>query len=342
MKFKTALLALFVLFAVSMAVAPVHADRFDDVRREMSKMRYDAAEAALVDIARATEGDDKQEALFLLAGLKQSVSEAEIIYQEVIRIDDSNDWGVASQVELAKIQYAIGNYNEALEMLGESGACRKSDEACYFQGLSAVMVKRFDVAEESLSKVKSGKFRPWAFLSLAEVEMALDNADEACRKYRSMARSQISPTAMYRYGECLEKQGDAPAATEIFEEIVDNFENTPEALLATEKLNIIRRASEPPPPEEADLSPAETEEFTPLATGYTLQFGSFQDRANAIKLSSRLKRELPGVRIDSNLLNFKEIHRVRFGYFRSRADAQRRADEISKQVSEPCTIMTLP
>lgn len=335
-------MGLLVVFGVSIAWAPAYADRFDDVRRDVSKMRYDVAEAALVDIARNTEGDDKQEALFLLAGLKKSVSEAEIIYQEVIRIDDSNDWGVASQVELAKIQYAMGNYSQALDMLGESDACRKSDEACYFQGLSAVMAKRFDVAEESLSKVKSGKFRPWAYLSLAEVEMELDNADEACRKYRSMARSLISPTAMYRYGECLEKQGDSPAATEIFEEIVDNFENTPEALLANEKLNIIRRGSQPAQPEETASTTPAAEEFTPLATGYTLQFGSFQDRANAIKLSSRLKRDLPGIRIDSDLLNFKEIHRVRFGYFRSRADAQQKADEISKRVSEPCAIMTLP
>jgi tetratricopeptide (TPR) repeat protein len=248
---------------------------------------------------------------------------------------------VASQIELAKIQYAMGNYNEAIDMLDESGACRKSDEACYFQGVSAVLVKRFDVAEESLSRVKSGKFRPWAYISLAEVEMELDNGDEACRKYRSMSRSLINPTAMYRYGECLEKQGESAEAAGVFEEIMENFEGTPEALLAAEKLQVIRR--EPAPAvRDAPPVPADAEEFTPLATGYTLQFGSFQDRANAIKLASRLKRELPGIRIDSDLLNFKEVHRVRFGYFRSRADAQRKADEISNQVSEPCAIMTLP
>ena len=330
-----------IVAVVVMGVSPAYADKFDDVRRDLSKMRYDNAESALVDIARSSDGGDKQEALFLLAGLKKSVSEAEIIYQEVIRIDDSNNWGVASQVELAKIQYALGNYNEALEMLGESGACRKSDEACYFQGLSAVMVKRFDVAEESLLKVKSGKFRPWAYLSLAEVEMELDNTDEACRKYRSMARSLINPTAMYRYGECLEKQGEIGDASDVFEEIVDNFESTPEALLAAEKLNIIRRGTRPG---EEDIAPPppDAEGLAPLGTGYTLQFGSFQDRANAIKLASRLKRDLPGVRIDSDLLNFKEVHRVRFGYFRIRADAQQKMDEISKHVSEPCAIMTLP
>ena len=339
---KSRLLSITLSFiAVALWFGVALADRFDDVRHDLAKMRYESAEAALVDIAKSTDGDDKQEALYLLAGLKKSVSEAEIIYQEVIRIDDTNDWGVASQVELAKIQYAMGNYNEAIELLGESGACRKSDEACYFQGLSAVMVKRFDVAEESLSKVKSGKFRPWAFLSLAEVEMELDNSDEACRKYRSMSRSLINPTAMYRYGECLEKRGETSQASDVFEEIMSAFDGTPEALLAAEKLQVLRR--EPPPVDEQPL-PAETaaEEFTPLATGYTLQFGSFQDRANAIKLASRLKRELPGVRIDSDLLNFKEVHRVRFGYFRSRAAAQQKADEISNQVSEPCAIMTLP
>ena len=79
-----------------------------------------------------------------------------------------------------------------------------------------------------------------------------------------------------------------------------------------------------------------------MTSGFTVQFGSFHDRTNAIKLTARLKRDLPGVRIDSELLDFKEIHRVRFGYFKTRSEARERATEISKQTGEPCTIMTLP
>jgi len=158
-----------------------------------------------------------------------------------------------------------------------------------------------------------------------------------------MARSARNPTAMYRYGECLEEQGDVAGATQVFEEVAGTFEETPEALLAAEKLEALQsaRASEG---ERPDDSQAATDEGNapPVTSGFTLQFGSFHDRANAIKLASELKRNLPGVRIDSDLLDFKEVHRVRFGYFKSRTEAERKAEEIARQTGEPCTIMALP
>jgi len=315
------------------------ADRLTDVREDISGLRYDAAEVKLVELARTAEGDDRQEALYLLAGLKRSVSEAQIIYQEVIRIKDSNRWGTLSQIELAKIEFAVGDYGEAFKILNQAGTCRQSQAACYFQGISAIMMEEYDAARELLSKVKDGHFRPWAYLSLAEVETRSNNAGEACERYRSMARSFISPTAMYRYGECLEKQGRVEDATDMFRELLETFENTPEALLAAEKLNVLTRKPVPPAQEPTVVDSAT---MTPLSSGYTVQFGAFNDRTNAIKLASQLKRELPGVRIDTDLLDFKEVHRVRFGYFRTRAEAVKSMEEISNRLNEPCAVMTLP
>lgn len=341
MRFSACRILILSIFVISLLSVPAFAERLDDARRDMARLRYDEAEAALVDIARSVRGGDKQEALYLLAGLKKTIPEAEIIYQEVIRIDTDNRWAIAADIELAKIQYALGNYDNVLEILESSSACRSSDEACYFEGLSAVMLKRYEIAKERLSRVRSGKYRPWAYLALAEVEMGLNNRDEACQKYRSMTRSLINPAAMYRYGECLEKRGEVVEAAEVFEDILTNFRYTPEALLASEKLGVLRAVSleEPARHEGSD---ADTAEPIPMTSGFTVQFGSFHDRTNAIKLAARLKRALPGIRIDSELLDFKEIHRVRFGYFKTRSEAQERATEISKQTGEPCTIMTLP
>jgi tetratricopeptide (TPR) repeat protein len=310
----------------------------------MSKMKYARAQTALVEIAKSSSGDEKQEALYLLAGLKTSASEAEIIYQEVAQMNPSGRWATAAQVELAKIQYALGDYRAAIEILEKSSACRKSDEACYFEGLSAVMLKRYDAAKQSLSQVKSDRYRSAAGLALADAEMSLDNREEACRKYRSMARSIAGPTALYRYGECLEEQGDIVAAIGIFEEVVRTFDQTPEALLAAEKLEALRSAppSRPARTPDSQASTEEDERTPPLTTGFTLQFGSFQDRANAIKLAAELKNDLPGVRIDSDLLNFKEVHRVRYGYFKSRAEAERKAEEVARHTRESCSIMPLP
>jgi cell division septation protein DedD len=140
---------------------------------------------------------------------------------------------------------------------------------------------------------------------------------------------------MYRYGECLEKTGDAEGATTVFEAIGRDFRNTPEAVLAGHKLEALAGATPRPV-----LEPAPEE--TPLRSGFTIQFGAFHDRTNAIKLMAQLKSALPGVRIDSELLHYKEVHRVRFGYFATRDEAQQKANDIAGLIHEPITIMTLP
>ncbi len=325
------------------AAAPAGAAGIDDVRRDIAATRYANAEAALVDIAKSSSGEKRQEALCLLGGLKRSASEAEILFQEVIRLDPSSRWGIAAQIELAKIRYAVGEYETAFEMLDNASACRRSDEACYFEGLCAMMLKRYNEARESLSRVKSDRYRSWAAIGLADAEMGLNNRAEGCRRYRSIARSAASPTAMYRYGECLEEQGEIEPATEVFEEVVARFEDTPEALLAGQKLHAIRSTpSSEPSADAGSQTGGEPGETPPSTARFTLQFGSFNDRTNAIKLAAELKRDLPGVRIDSDLVDFKEVHRVRYGYFKNRAEAERRAEEITKQTGEPCTIMPLP
>ena len=106
-------------------------------------------------------------------------------------------------------------------------------------------------------------------------------------------------------------------------------------MLASQKLEVFASAESQPV-----LEPAQEE--APLRSGFTIQFGAFHDRTNAIKLMAQLKSKLPGVRIDSELLHYKEVHRVRFGYFATREEAQRKANDIASQTSEPISIMTLP
>ena len=327
---------------VLLAGAPVGAREISDARRDIAAMRYGEAERSLAAIAKQSDGEKRVEALFVLAGLKKSASEAELIYQEIARLDPSGRWGSAANVELAKIRFALGEYREAFSILQRSGACRQSDEACYFQGLAAVMLKRYEEAKGPLSKVKGGRLRPWAGIALADADVGLDNRAEACRRYESMMRSPVGATAKYRYGECIEEAGDIPGALILYEEVRAEYSQTPEAILAGEKLEAIRsQAAEKPRGEPgADATPGGDE--PPLAAGFTLQFGSFADRANAIKLAAELKRKISGVRIDSELLNFKEVHRVRSGYFKTRSEAEKRAEEIARQTSENCAIMPLP
>jgi thioredoxin-like negative regulator of GroEL len=314
----------------------------DGARRDIAAMRYAEADRSLREIAQRSEGDEKLEALYRLAGLKKSAAEAEILYREISRMDPAGRWGVSAAVELAKIRFALGEYVEAASILAGTEACRRSDEACYFGGLAEVMLKRYEEARGHLSRIKSGRLRPWAEIALADADAGLDDPSAACKRYESMMRSPVAATAKYRYGECLEKEGDVAGARSIYEQVRSEYARTPEAILAGEKLEALRAgAREKSEAESGSAAPADGGD-KPAAAGFTLQFGSFGDRANAIKLAAALKGKVPGVRIDSELVNFKEVHRVRSGYFKTRAEAERMAEEIARQTGENCAIMPLP
>ena len=324
------------------AGSPAGAREISDARRDIAALRYAEAERSLVAIAKESDGEKRLEALFVLGGLKKSASEAELIYQEIARLNPSGRWGSAATVELAKIRFALGEYREAFSILQSSGACQQTEEACYFQGLAAVSLKRYEEAKEPLSKVKSGRLRPWVGLALADADVGLDNRAEACRRYQSLASSPVGATAKYRYGECLEEAGDVPGALNVYEEVRAEHSQTPEAILAGEKLEALRSEAAEEPRGEPGAEEIRGDDAPPLAAGFTLQFGSFNDRANAIKLAAELKNKISGVRIDSELVNFKEVHRVRTGYFKTRSEAEKKAEEIVRRTGENCAIMPLP
>jgi len=333
--------------AVAVALMPETARsdkaKLERARSEIRALRYAEAESTLAEVVASSSGKTLHESLFLLAGLKSSAAEASRLYQRIVADDPNGVWAKYAQVELSKIRYALGEYEESFRILRDSGACDVSEEACLFQGLSAIMLKRYGEARNPLGSIRKGKLRTWAYLSLAEVESGMNRPGEACSRYESLAGAMIIPAALYRHGECLENNGDVEGAEDEYRRIIQNFRDTPEAVLASEKLSRLARRAEMPATAAPDtgasdaLPPQEA-----LTSGFTIQFGSFRDRGNAIKLSAKIKRVFPGVRIDSELINYREYHRVRYGYFKTREEAQAKAEEIARNIQEDYTIMTLP
>jgi tetratricopeptide (TPR) repeat protein len=328
---------LLVLVFFSHTFATDSAASIKDAKIDFSNQRFDDARDKLIDIVRSSQGENKQEALFLLAQLKRSPDEAEIIYQEVIDSDPEGYWAQSSFLELAKIQYAIGNYQDAYQLLLNSFACDDSQEACYFRGLSALLIKNTTRARNDLESIKRGKYRIWADLALAELEIEENDADSACRRYQTLANARINPVAIYRYAECLERKGETDRAATTFREIIYSFKNAPEAVLATEKLKILTN-----PKIFESVEPESIEDAPKITSGFTLQFGSFQDRRNAITLAQVLKQQLSSVRIDSDIVNYREVHRVRYGFYRTREEAQQIAEQIRSTMDTECTIMKIP
>lgn len=314
------------------------ADELSRARREIAAGRYESAASVLESLSERARGEVLQESLFLLGSLARSTQDAQNAYQRVIDEDPRGDWARRSYLELAKVQYALGHYGECWRLLEDSDACDSSQEACLFHGLSGIMLERFEAARRPLERIRRGKLRTWAYLSLAEADMKLGRQEDACRRYEALASAMISPTALYRHAECLEQTGDAEGALHEFGELIDNFRDTPEAVLAAEK--VLRMAEPPPPPAHVPVTES-ADTARPPEGGFTIQFGSFRDRGNAIKLAAKIKRVFPGVRIDSELIRYREYHRVRFGYFHTREEAQRRGEEIASELGEDFTIMSL-
>ncbi len=326
-------LTLFIILALSSSAL---ASSLKDAREFISNLQFDRAKETLIDIAVNSKGEEKQRALLLLASLKRSSDEAEILYKEILDIDQSSAAAGSALLEIAKIRFASGKYNEALDILRNNPQSASSREYLYFEGLAALMSRDFSTAKNTLLSIRKGKYAPWANLALAEIAVEENNKEEACGRYQALANAMINPVAMYKFGECLEGRGNIDRAEKQFNEIIRNFESTPEAVLASEKLKALSKRNLV----LNDISHYKGTDRLP--SGFTIQFGSFRDRRNAIKLAEELKQKLPGVRIDTDLVNYRELHRVRYGYFESRSDAAAETDKIKNRLHLEPTIMKMP
>lgn len=228
--------------ATSLAIARDDAgDLMKRAKKDAEAGRYVAADSGFARAAAIAQGNDRAEALFLRAGVVRSGTVAESLYRSIVDEFMDGEWGKPAALELAKIEFAMGRYEGAREVLAGGDLCASSDEACVFDGMAAVMLHRYDEASTSLARVKRGRDKTWATISLAEAEEGMGHEDEACETYASLARARVHPTAWLRHADCLEEAGDLDGAKREYEALADAFPYAPEAVRAAAKLM-------PPPP----------------------------------------------------------------------------------------------
>jgi len=321
------------LIVLGAALNAAGAGMLAEARSDIRNLRYRQAEEKLLALARTGSGSERLEALYLLAGLKRSAAEAEILYRELMDSDPEGEWGRRAALTLAEIRYATGDYRGALELLHRSFPCGSSEEVCLFQGLSCLMLGDYDAAAASLGKVRRGRFRVWADLALAEIDRKEHRGAEACQRYRDLARAMVNPVALYRYGECLESEGRSQEALKWYQRIIEDFSESPEAVKASAKIHALEQAPSATAPARVSATPE---------GAFTVQLGAFQDRANALRFLAEIRGVLPGVRIDTEVTGRRELHRVRYGYFRTREEAQAKADEIRELIGEEAIVSRIP
>jgi thioredoxin-like negative regulator of GroEL len=101
-----------------------------NAKDDVANLRFEKAREKLSVLAEESTGDEKQEMLLLLARLERSSSDAEALYTQVIAIDSGNRSAKEAALELAKIKFVAGDYDQALNTLRDSGACEEFEEAC--------------------------------------------------------------------------------------------------------------------------------------------------------------------------------------------------------------------
>jgi tetratricopeptide (TPR) repeat protein len=316
------LVAAFAMFAKALPRDDA-GDVIKRAKKDMEARRFVAADSGFARAALMAQGEERAEALFLRASVVQSGLEAESLYRAIVDEFMESEYGRPAALELAKIQFAMGRYEGARDVLRTNDLCAWSDEACVFDGMAGVMIRNYDEAALSLQRVRRGRDKTWATIALAEAEEGMGNIAAACERYASLARARVHPTAWLRHAECLEKAGDTNAANREYEALADAFPYSPEAL---------RAAAE-------GVAGAQAGKPALGGTGFTIQFGSFADRANAIKLASEIKKTYPAVRIDSELVNYREVFRVRYGQYATREEAQSAGETMARELDERYTVM---
>ncbi len=313
-------------------------DLMKRAKRDVEAGRFVSADSGFARAAAIAQGDERAEALFLRAGVVRSGTQAEQLYRRIVDEFMETEWGAPAAMELAKIQFAMGRYEGARDVMASADLCARFDEACVFDGMAANMLRRYDDAAVSLERVKRGSEKMWATISLAEAEEGVGNHAAACERYAALSRARVNPTAWLRHAECLETAGNTELERGELEALADAFPYSPEALRASAKLS-------PPPPQVSVADPAappvdeETGQPALGGSGFTVQFGSFADRGNAIKLAAKIKKTHPAVRIDSELVNYREVFRVRYGQYATREEAQAAGETMTRELEERFTVM---
>lgn len=295
-------------------------------RREYAAARRTAA----ADTSRL-DGGSLHEALLFLAGLETDEGRAESLYRRVLAAAPSREAAQAA-IELAKIAYARGEYRAALELLSGDRGERQAearDEAAYFRGLSLRQIGERARARAEFSRVTRGDFGAWSLLALADIEMEEGRLPEAIALYERASKTAAHPVARFGLGECYERSGAAERALETYRAISRDLPRSLEAARAAEKVALLARTRDTRARESAagggerGGARGSASSAAPSADRYTIQFGAFGSRANALASARRIEGVIAAVRVESVEMEGRVWHRVRAGVYESKSTAER-------------------
>jgi tetratricopeptide (TPR) repeat protein len=291
---------------------------------------YERARQTLAADTSSLDESAFGEAMLMFARLEQDFTRAAVFYRRAMA---SENEGAArrARIELAEMQYAAGDYRGALELLSEKMAGGKEGsegEALYFKALSRNQLGERARASAEFEQVTRGAYATWSVLARADIDAQSGRLADAVEKYRRLEGSKANPIATFKLGECYETLGDRDKALECYRSLVERFPRSFEASRGNEKIQLLTQKAKPKETngegggESGEPRVGRAKPDLPVGRGFTIQFGSFSTRENALAVSKKLEPILRGVRVESVEMEGRIWNRVRAGFYETREAAE--------------------
>ncbi len=324
------------------AVSPAGVDGagLRTIRGLFNRKEYRKAEKNLREELPGMRGRTRYQARLILADLRTDTRGASIILEDIINAGDDRE-ALKARVELAKLNYATGEYHQTIRLLEGIRAEGRGSikyEAVYFRGLARKQLGDLDGARRDFERIDRGDYLHWSYIALAEIDIRYGRISEAVDRYETIAAGISSPVAGFRLGECYEMTGERGKALQTYRNVARNFPESPEAPKAREKVLMIHSALKQPGPEtsreggeEGETHPAGAASKTDGSPGYTLQFGAFSERENAHTFISDLGSRIDDLHIEIAESGGSLWYRVRSGRYDTREEAEEAALKVMER-----------
>jgi len=313
------------------------------------RVDYDRARRELGADTTALDARFLDEAVLMRARLETDFASAEAFYARVMH-SKNEQVAERSRLDLASMRYASGDYRGALDLLtakGLPGSGPERNEGLFFAALCHRQLGDNARAAAEFALVKQGPYAAWSALARAGIDAQGGRLPDAIAEYEALQKSGPNPIALFKLGECYETVGDRDRALEHYRSLVAKFPRSLEAAIGKEKIQLLTQGRAKPKDEKPagggeSGEPRTGEAKTGTAgRGFTIQFGSFSTRANALAVSGKIEKILRGVRVESVEMDGRVWHRVRSGFYETREAAEKDLARAQEQSGISGTVVPL-
>jgi len=311
--------------------------------------QYGKAEEMIKKSIATLKGRNYYRAILMLAKISTSSEKTEKRYIDIINNGTPRE-ALVARVELAKIYYSRNDYSEALRLLGLLPSKKPSSyyyEALFFKGISYKQLGMVSEAMSTFKLIDRGKYLYPGILALAELDMQEGRIESAIERLETIAAEYYDPSAGFKLGECYEIKGDKKKALKIYRTLLTKFPKSLEAPRAKEKVlqlstpvsEMQKRKELPQEAEHTGTSPEGKSKS--VKTQYTVQFGAFSEKPNALRLKKELSSLGLKVWVEEFQLGDMLIYRVRAGRYTDRDKAEKKAKEFQNKLGLNCRVLPL-